>query len=97
MPRVQGASEPYEGNMRTKTSELFLEQSIEMAPESGASTLYRLLEYASVEARYQRLFATAEFLDQAIGVLQREHQTRQSTAGANVWSADRQQRVTSGT
>jgi len=83
--------------MGKKTSQLFLEQSIEMAPESGAATLYRLLEYASVEARYQQLSATAEFLDQAIAVLQRERQMKESPPGVNVWSVDRQQDAINGT
>lgn len=83
--------------MGKRMSELFLEQSIEMAPESGAAALYRLLEYASVEARYQQLSATAEFLDQAISVLQREYQTKESTPGVNVWSVDRQQEAINGT
>jgi len=49
------------------------DQSAERA-DGGAATLLRLIEYASIEARYQRLPSTAEMLKQAIEMLHRERE-----------------------
>ena len=59
--------------MEWKTDK-FCDQSAERAADGGAATLLRLIEYASIEARYQRLPSTSEMLKQAIEMLHRERE-----------------------